>query len=102
MKAEETTAPQDSSAMARLRDALRKLYHGNSPLAFKFQLAAAAVDLAIIAFFIATPLLQETRSFLWVDYLVAAIVAADMLARLLASTDMLRLMRQPTWLVDFF
>ena len=45
--------------MARLRDRLRKLYHGRTPAAFRFQLAAVIIDLAIIAFFIATPVLQD-------------------------------------------
>src|SRR5688572_20902569 len=103
MKAKEESGQQpDGSATARLRDSLRKLYHGNSPAAFRFRLAMAAIDIAIIAFFIATPMLQETPTFLWLDYFVAALVAADMFARLLASTDMPRLMRQPTFLVDFF
>jgi voltage-gated potassium channel len=93
---------QQAPAIARLRDVLRKVYHGSGPASFRFRLATVVIDIAIIAFFIATPLLQETRSFLWLDYFVAAIVAADMGARLLASTNMLRLMRQPTWLVDFF
>ncbi len=65
-------------------------------------MAVIVIDLAIIAFFIATPVLSETRSFLWIDYSVAALVAADMIARLLASTDMLRLLRQPTSWVDIF
>ena len=67
---------QQSSAMARLRDRLRKLYHGHTPAAFRFQLAAVTIDLAIIAFFIATPVLQDKPSFLWLDYSVAVLVAA--------------------------
>ena len=93
---------QDFSTLARLRNTLRKLYHGRTPAAFRFQLAAILIDLAIIAFFIATPVLQDTPSFLWLDYSVAALVAADMIARLLASNDMLRLIRQPTSWVDIF
>jgi len=93
---------QDFSTLARLRNTLRKLYHGRTPGAFRFQLAAILIDLAIIAFFIATPVLQDTPSFLWLDYSVAALVAADMIARLLASNDMLRLIRQPTSWVDIF
>ena len=91
-----------SSAMARLRDVLRRLYHGRTPAAFRFQMAVIVIDLAIIAFFIASPVLSETRSFLWIDYSVAALVAADMIARLLASTDMLRLLKQPASWVDIF
>ena len=90
------------TGIAKLRDTLRLLYHGRTPPAVRFQIAVIVIDLAIIAFFIATPVLSETRSFLWIDYSVAALVAADMIARLLASTDMLRLLRQPTSWVDFF
>jgi voltage-gated potassium channel len=86
----------------RLRDRLRILYHGATPSALRFQLAAVVIDLAIIAFFIATPVLQEWRSFLWLDYAVAALVALDIAGRLLASNDMVRLMRQPTSWVDAF
>jgi voltage-gated potassium channel len=91
-----------SSALERLRDRLRKLYHGRTRAAFRFRLAAIIIDLAIIAFFIATPVIQQSKTFLWVDYAVAALVAADLIARLLASNDMQRLMKQPTWLVDAF
>jgi len=102
MKAAGKDALRDNSATARLRDTLRKLYHGRTPAAFRFQLAAVVIDLAIIAFFIATPVLQGKPSFLWLDYAVAALVAADMAARLLASNDMRRLMKQPTSWVDVF
>lgn len=90
------------TGLAALRDRLRRLYHGNSPAAFRFQIATIIVDLAIIVFFILTPVLQETPTFLWIDYLVAALVAVDMAGRLLASTDMMRLIRQPTSWIDMF
>lgn len=102
MKAADKDGLPDNSAMARLRDKLRKLYHGRTPAAFRFQLVSVVIDLAIIAFFIATPVLQDKPSFLWLDYAVAALVAADMIARLLASNDMLRLMKQPTSWIDAF
>jgi voltage-gated potassium channel len=95
--------PADAhSTLTGIRDRLRKLYHGNTPAAFRFQIAAVAVDLAIIIFFILTPVLQESRAFLWLDYLVAALVAADMAGRLLASTDVWRLLKQPTSWIDGF
>jgi len=37
---------------------LRALYHGSSPVAVRFRLAVLIVDLAIVAFFIAAPLLR--------------------------------------------
>ncbi|MCX7305363.1 MAG: ion channel [Hyphomicrobiales bacterium] len=90
------------TGIARLRDVLRRLYHGRSPSAVRFQIAVILIDLAIIAFFVATPVISGTRSFLWIDYAVAALVALDIVARLLASTDMLRLLRQPASWVDLF
>ena len=93
---------QNDAALRRLRNRLRKLYHGRTPAAFRFQVAAIIIDLAIIAFFIASPVIQQSPSFLWLDYAVAALVAADMAARLLASNDMLRLIKQPKSWVDIF
>ncbi|RUY20659.1 ion transporter, partial [Mesorhizobium sp. M7A.F.Ca.CA.001.13.2.1] len=62
MKAADKNGLQENSAMTRLRDRLRKLYHGRTPAAFRFQLVAVVIDLAIIAFFIATPVLQDKPS----------------------------------------
>lgn len=99
---DKTGADEEKTGLAGLRDTLRRLYHGSTPPAFRFQLAVMTIDLAIIAFFIATPVLQEWQAFLWLDYTVAALVLADIVARLLASTDMLRLMRQPASWIDAF
>ena len=85
-----------------LRDRLRLLYHGHSPGAVRFRIAVLAVDLVIIAFFIATPVIRETRSFIWLDYTVAAILAVDIAARMLASTNIARQLRQLTVWVDIF
>jgi voltage-gated potassium channel len=98
----ETGTDREMPAFQRLRDTLRKLYHGRTPAAFRFQVAAAILDLAIIVFFIVTPLLQGMRAFLWLDYTVAALVALEMMARLLASNNMLRLMKQPAAWIDVF
>ncbi len=88
------------SALAGLRTRLRLLYHGHSKAAFRFQSAVLVVDLAIIAFFIATPLLRDRPSFLWIDIGVALLLVADMTGRALATTDIPRWLRQPTTLVD--
>jgi voltage-gated potassium channel len=60
------------------------------------------MDIAIIAFFIATPMLQKSASFLWLDYSVAALLAADICARALAEKDMARCFKQPIIWVDVF
>ena len=97
--AEETA---ERSTFDRLRSKLRLLYHGQSAKALRFQSIILLVDLAIIAFFIATPLLRETETFLWIDYSIAAVLAVDLIARGLASTHPLRWLRQLPVIVDIF
>ncbi len=92
----------NSSAFARLRSTLRLLYHGQSPKAQRFQAAVLVVDLAIIAFFVAAPLLRDSESFLWIDYSIAALLAADLVARALASTDVRRWLKQLPVIIDIF
>jgi voltage-gated potassium channel len=88
--------------LATLRSTLRLLYHGSSSAALRFQFAVLLVDLAIIAFFIATPLLKSRPSYIWIDLAVAALLIADLVARALANNHPLRWLRQPTTLVDGF
>ena len=90
------------SGFESLRDWLRRLYHGRSRGAQRFQTTMIIVDFVIIAFFIATPVLRDQEAFLWLDYAVAAILLADLTARALASTDVIRWLRQPTVIVDIF
>jgi len=99
-----STSKDDSedSALNRLRSRLRLLYHGQSAKALRFQTVILLVDLAIIAFFIATPLLRESETFLWIDYSIAAILAIDLIARGLAATHPLRWLRQLPVIIDIF
>lgn len=90
------------SAFQRFRARLRVLYHGQSPAAIRFQLAVFLLDLAIIAFFIATPLIRENPTFLWVDYTVAALLFLDIAARALATSDIPKWLRQLPVVVDIF
>ena len=98
--AETTNGQETRGGLAGVRSKLRLLYHGHSPGAVTFQRAVLVVDLAIIAFFIATPLLREGPGFLWIDLAVAALLFADIVARGLATTDIRRWLRQLTTLVD--
>jgi voltage-gated potassium channel len=93
---------QEAHAPDRLRERLRILYHGHSRTALRFQLAVMVVDLLIIAFFVASPVLRERPSFLWIDYSIAGLLAADISARALAAKDIPRWLRQPTSIVDLF
>jgi voltage-gated potassium channel len=92
----------EEGKLARLRSTLRLLYHGHSPGAVRFQRAVLLIDLAIIAFFIVGPLLRDRPSYLWIDVAIAMLLLADIAARGLASTDVLRWLRQLTTLVDLF
>jgi voltage-gated potassium channel len=100
--------PTDSSrqpaetGFRRLRSTLRLLYHSQSPGAQRFQATVLLVDLAIIGFFIVTPLLRDYRHFLWIDLSIAALLLADLVARALASTDTLRWLRQVPVVIDIF
>lgn len=57
----------------RLRARLRALYHGSSVTAVRFRLAVLIIDLIIIAFFVAAPLLREGGVIFYIiDYVIAA------------------------------
>ena len=83
-----------------LRSLLRSLYHGQSLTAVRFRTAWIAVDIVIIAFFIAAPLIRETPFFMTVDYAIAALLALDLAARAAAYPDGVTrwLTRPSTWL----
>jgi voltage-gated potassium channel len=87
----------------RLRARLRYLYHGSSPLAVRFRLAVIVIDFAIIAFFLAAPILHEAGLVFYViDYLIAAILIVDLAARALAHTDIKDWLKKPATWVDLF
>lgn len=91
------------SRFARLRTQLRLLYHGHSRRAVRFQYAVLSLDLATIAFFLAAPLLRDRSNYyLWADTAIAVLLAADLIARSLATTDVRRWLRQPNVWVDLF
>jgi voltage-gated potassium channel len=90
------------STLETLRSSLRRLYHGESKAALRFQLSMIFVDLLTIAFFVVSPVVREWPSFLWLDYTVAAVLAVDITGRALASRDMPRWLKQLPVLVDLF
>jgi len=84
----------------RLRRRLDALYHSDHPTALRFQATMAVVDILIVAFFIVSPLIENRRTFLWLDYTAAAIVGLDLLARGLGAPRFLRWLRRPTVWID--
>lgn len=85
-----------------LRIRMRALYRGKSPGAVRFRYGVIIVDMALIAFFIASPFLRDTQSYLLIDYLVALILALDVAARALASSSLVRWLKTPATWVDLF
>lgn len=102
MGAREVGVASKKSGVSEVRRRLRELYHGETPRAVRFQYLILAVDVAIIVFFLATPMLTGRPVFLWLDYTIAVIVAADLAARGLASDDVGRWARRLDVWVDLF
>lgn len=86
--------------IARVRALSRLLYHGRSPAAVRFRTWVLAVDVILIAFFIATPFLRQTAGFLFIDYAVAVLLGADLAARGLAAPNLLKWLLRPIVWVD--
>lgn len=85
----------------RLKARLRYLYHGDSLPAVRFRLAVIVIDLAIIAFFIAAPILKEHgRTFYVLDYTIAALLLLDLAARITAYSDWRDWFKRPINWVD--
>ena len=79
----------------RIRARLRALYHGASPAAVRFRYAIILIDLAIIAFFIAAPLMQRHGlTFYLLDYGIAA--------RAVAHGDVKSWLKRPIVWLDLF
>lgn len=83
-----------------LRALLRALYYGGSATAVRFRTAWLIVDLSIIAFFMAAPLIRQSAVFLTVDYAIAGVLALDLLARALAWGDLRSFIRRPSFWLD--
>ena len=94
--------PRPSEGL-RLRARLRYLYHGTQPAAVKFRLMVIGIDLAIIAFFIAAPILKEAGwVFYALDYFIALILAVDLAARAYAYNSVKDWLKKPIVWIDLF
>jgi voltage-gated potassium channel len=85
-----------------LRGRLHHLYYGDSTTSLRFRIAWIVVDLAIIAFFIAAPLIRDRPIFLIIDYTIAAVLAADLAARALAWGRFRDWIAKPSVWADIF
>ncbi len=93
----------ERSGLYGLRVRLRSLYHGASPTAVRFRLSVITLDLLIIAFFVAAPIMKtQGQLFLIIDYAIAAFLAIDLMARSLARPNMKSFLKRPIVWVDLF
>ena len=96
-------APTEKEDGLRLRARLRYLYHGSQPPAVRFRLTVIAVDLIIIGFFLAAPILKNMGwAFYALDYLIATVLALDLAARAYAYADIKDWLKRPIVWVDLF
>jgi voltage-gated potassium channel len=85
----------------QLRARLRYFYHGERPAAVRFRLGVLVIDFAIIAFFIAAPILKEHgRTFYVLDYAIAALLTLDLAARITAYSDWKDWFKRPINWID--
>jgi voltage-gated potassium channel len=95
-------APSDTRPRRHtLRSKMRYLYHGESITAVRFRLTVIAVDIAIIAFFVAAPVLRDMGwAYYALDYFIAALLALDLAARITAFSDWKDWFKRPINWVD--
>ncbi|MDO8380390.1 potassium channel family protein [Phenylobacterium sp.] len=93
--------PHDPTpAFQRLRLRLRALFYGESRAAIRFRLGVIVLDLLLIGFFIATPMVRDRPIYLAIDYAIAVVVLVDLAARALAAPDLSRWLRRSSFWVD--
>lgn len=95
-------ATERRQRLPRLRVRLRELYHGKSPGAVLFRLWVIAIDLLLIGFFIAAPFLRDYPVYLAIDYAIAFVLAADIVARALADASLKAFLKRYTTWIDLF
>lgn len=87
-------------SIARLRTFLRRIEHGRDSWSLKWQAFFAAVDIGILAFFLLGPYLRRSETYLVIDYLIAAWIGCELLARALAADSRRAFLRRPMTWVD--
>ena len=79
---------------------LRELYEGSSPRAQRFRYGLIAVDIATIAFVIASSFVETNPVIRVLDVVFGAVILADLAVRLAISRQRLRLLVHPVTLAD--
>ena len=76
--------PAQAHTAGRLRVQLRRLFYGHRPAAVTFQACLLALDLAALAYFLATTFVADATWIRAVDLLLGFLLACEFLGRMLA------------------
>ena len=89
-----------SSTLGRLRVQLRRLFYGHRPAAVAFQAGLLAIDLAAIAYFVATTFVADATWLRVVDLLLGILLGLEFLGRMLAHRHPMAYLDNGAALVD--
>lgn len=91
-----------SGNASSLRNRLRWIERGRDTRSLLIQGVLAAIDLAILSFFLLGPFLREAQSYLVLDYTIAVWIAVELCGRAIIAGDLKTFARRfMTW-VDLF
>ncbi len=92
--------PAPANPIGRLRVGLRRLFYGHRPAAVRFQIGLLAVDLAAVAYFLATTFVADAPWLRAVDLLLGMLLALEFLGRMLAHRHPMRHLDNGAAVVD--
>lgn len=88
------------SRLALLKTKLRRIERGRDNWSLRWQACLAIIDLSILAFFLLGPYLRDGPSYLIIDYMIAAWMTGELVARAIAANSISSLLRRPMTWVD--
>jgi voltage-gated potassium channel len=92
--------PAPTHAVGRFRAGLRRLFYGHRPAAVAFQAGLLALDLAALAYFLATTFVADAPWIRAVDLLLGVLLALEFLGRLAAHRHPMHYLDNAAALVD--
>ena len=89
-----------ATATGRFRAGLRRLFYGHRPAAVAFQAALLTLDIAAIAYFLATTFIADAPWIRVVDLALGTLLALEFLGRMLAHRHPMRFLDNGAALLD--
>src|SRR5918995_1820104 len=92
--------PAPATPVGRLRVRLRRLFYGHRPAAIRFQIGLLALDLAALAYFLATTFVHDAPWLRAVDLALGVLLACEFLGRMLAHRHPMHYLDNGAAMVD--